>query len=69
MLSVRTKYSEINPDNQEIVNTSLYLMAIDCDNRLFSKLPVNGDLKQVKKWNKPINDKFIKKMIINSCSY
>ena len=68
-LSVLTKYSEINPDDQQPINTTLYLMAIDCKNRLYAKLPVNGELKQVKDWNTPINDKLIKKTIINSCSY
>ena len=68
-LSVITKYSEINPDDHEIINTNSYLIAVDCENRLFSKLPINGDLKQVKNWDKPLNDKLIKNTIINSCSY
>ena len=68
-LSVITKYSEVNPEDQNIINTASYLMAIDCENRLFSKLPVNGEIKQVKNWENPINDKLIKKTIINSCSY
>ena len=68
-LSVLTKYSEINPDDQTIVSTNSYLMAIDCENRLFSKLPVNSKIDQVKNWDEPINDKLIKKTIINSCSY
>ena len=68
-LSVLTKYSEINPDDQTIVSTNSYLMAIDCENRLFSKLPVNSKLDQVKNWDEPINDKLIKRTIINSCSY
>ena len=68
-LSVLTKYSEINPDDQTIISTNSYLMAIDCDNRLFSKLPVNADINQVKKLEEPINDKFIKKSILSSCSY
>ena len=68
-LSVLTKYSETNPADEVIINTNTYLMAIDCDNRLFSKLPVNGELKQVKKWIKPIDDKLIKTTIINSCFY
>jgi len=69
ILSVLTKYSEINPDDQTIVSTNSYLMAIDCENRLFSKLPVNSKLDQVKNWDEPIKDKLIKKTIINSCSY
>ena len=68
-LSVLMKYSETNPADQEIKNTNTFLMAIDCENRLFSKLPVNGELKQVKKWNKPVDDKLMKTTIINSCSY
>ena len=68
-LSVTTKYSEINPDDQTIMSTNSYLMAIDCENRLFSKLPVNGELKQVKNWEQPNNDRLIKKTIINSCTY
>ena len=69
MLSVMTKYSEFNPENKELINTTLYLMAIDCENRLFSRLPENGELKQVKKWVTPTNDKLTKKTILNSCSY
>ncbi len=68
-LSVLMKYSETNIADQEIENTNTFLMAIDCENRLFSKLPVNGELKQVKNWIKPIDDKLIKKTIINSCFY
>ena len=68
-LSVITKYSEINPDNDEILSTNSYLMAIDCEKRLFSKLPVSVELKQIKNWDEPTNDKLIKKTIINSCSY
>tara|TARA_Y100001968_G_C19319036_1_gene698228 strand:- start:293 stop:682 length:390 start_codon:yes stop_codon:yes gene_type:complete len=68
-LSVITKFSEVNPDDQKIINTDSYLIAIDCENRLFSKLPINAELRQVKNWLKPINNKLIKKTIINSCSY
>ena len=68
-LSVITKYSEISPVDQAVITTNSYLMAVDCENRLFSKLPINGDLKQVKTWEPPTNNKLIKKTIINSCSY
>ena len=68
-LSVITKKSDISPEDQKIINTDSYLMAIDCDKRLYSMLPVTGDIKQVKNWETPSNDKLIKKAIINSCSY
>ena len=69
LLSVITKQSKIDPEDQKIINTDYYLMAIDCDNRLYSKLPETGDIKQVKNWETPLNDKLIKKTIVNSCSY
>ena len=69
LLSVVIKYSEINPEDQKIITTNTYLMVVDCDNRLYSKLPVNGELKKIKNLNNPLNDKLIKKTIINSCSY
>ena len=68
-LSVITKATKINSENQEIINSNSYLMAIDCENRLFSKLSVNDDLKQVKDWKTPSNDRLIKITILNSCSY
>ena len=68
-LSVFAKHSEIDQDDQTVFNDVPFLMAIDCDNRLLSKFPSNADIKQVKNWENPINDKLIKKTIINSCSY
>ena len=68
-LSVMTKHSEVNTNDRNIINTETYLLAIDCDNRLFSKLPVNAGLNQVKNWTNPTNDKLIKTTIINSCFY
>tara|TARA_Y100001968_G_scaffold283642_1_gene282432 strand:- start:190 stop:519 length:330 start_codon:yes stop_codon:yes gene_type:complete len=69
ILSTSTKYVEINQEDNKIINTYSYIMAIDCEKRLFSKLPSNAELKQVKKWENPINNKLIKKAIVNSCSY
>ena len=68
-LSVIAKHSEIDSDDQTVLNDDPFLMAIDCENRLFSKFPANADLKQVKNWENPINNKLIKTTIINSCSY
>ena len=68
-LSVIAKQLEIDPDDQTVISNDSFLMAIDCENRLFSKFPVNADLKQVKIWETPTNNKLIKKTIINSCSY
>tara|TARA_B100000700_G_scaffold305585_1_gene379752 strand:- start:10879 stop:11175 length:297 start_codon:yes stop_codon:yes gene_type:complete len=69
LLSVMTKYSEVNSNDQNDINTSSYLMAIDCEKRLFSRLPSNGDINQVKNWTNPIDDKLIKQTILTTCSY
>ena len=68
-LSVITKYSEVNPEDQSILSTNSSLIAVDCENRLFSQLPINGELNQVKTWEETSNNRLIKKTIINSCSY
>ncbi len=69
LLTFVTKYAEANQEDNEIINTNSYLMVVDCENRLFSKLPVNAEIKDVKDLIEPINDKLIKKTILNSCSY
>ena len=69
ILSVIARQSEFDSDDQSVMNNELFLMAIDCENRLFSKFPASADLKQVKNWENPINNKLIKKTIVNSCSY
>ena len=48
LLSVISKLTEINPDDQEIIYTDTFLMAIDCEKRLYSKLPIKGEIKQIK---------------------
>ncbi len=68
-LSVITKLSEINPENHETLNSNIFLMAVDCENRLFNRLPLNGELKQVENWESPTNDRLTKKTILNTCSY
>ena len=46
---------------QKITHSNTYLLAVDCDSRLYSKLPLNGDVKQVKRWDNPSNNILIKK--------
>jgi len=68
-LSVIVKHTDINPEDQTASNDDSFLIAIDCDNRLFSKFPANSELRKVKNWESPINNKLIKTTIIKSCSY
>ena len=68
-LSVITKYSDFDKNDQDNMNNESYLLVVDCENRLFSKLPVNGEANQVKVWDAPNDDKLLKKTMLNSCSY
>ena len=61
ILSLTTKYSEINPENQETLNENIYQIQIDCRNRLFKE--------QGEKWEKSVGNKLITETIINSCTY
>ncbi len=69
LLTVMTKYNELNQEDEKIINSNPYLLAIDCENRLFSKLPVDGEIRQVKDWIEPFDNKLIKITIVNTCSY
>tara|TARA_B100000214_G_C23508388_1_gene419405 strand:+ start:65 stop:454 length:390 start_codon:yes stop_codon:yes gene_type:complete len=69
ILSVIAMRSDIITDDQPVTNDDPFLLVIDCENRLFSKFPMQTDFKQVKNWESPINNKLIKTTIINSCSY
>lgn len=68
-ISVIAKYAEIDPDDQTVINDDPFLMTIDCEKRLFNKFPANSNLKEVKNWINPTNNKLIKNTIINTCSY
>lgn len=61
ILSLTTKYSELNPENQETLNTNTYQIQIDCRNRLFKE--------EGEKWEKSVGNKIITETIINSCTY
>ena len=68
-LSVIAIHSEFDPEGKTFINDEPFLMAIDCENRFYSKFSANSDLKQVKNWENAINNKLIKKSIINCCAY
>ena len=68
-LSVMAKHTEMDPHDKTKLNDDTFLMAIDCDKRLFSKFPIKATLKQVKIWENPVNNKLVKETIIKSCSF
>tara|TARA_Y100001968_G_C19453982_1_gene770858 strand:+ start:11237 stop:11707 length:471 start_codon:yes stop_codon:yes gene_type:complete len=61
ILFILTKYSEINPENNDILSTKSYQMEIDCQKRLFKT-------DSSKNWEKP-ETKLMKAAIIKSCTY
>ena len=61
ILTTDAKYTEINQDTLEIINTSIFKLYIDCENRLLKK---DSD----KKWEEP-KSKLNKQTIIKSCSF
>ena len=63
-LSVITKQSEIDPDDQTFVNNEPFLMAIYCENSLFRKFSAYADLMQANNWENHINHKLNKKILL-----
>ncbi len=61
ILSLLTKYSKINSETHEIINSSIYKIDINCDKRLFK---IEGE-----KWEESTGNKFITETILNSCRY
>ena len=69
ILSVITKQAVLNPEDYQIIDTKSYLIAIDCERRLYSNLQLNANVGKIKSWNAPDNNVLIKQTILNSCSY
>ena len=61
ILSIMTRYSEVKPENQDIINSVYYELQIDCSRRLLKK-------ESEKNWGIP-EGKIMKQTIIESCSY
>ena len=61
ILTTHVKYTEINPDSLEILDTSIFRLDINCENRLLKK---DSD----KKWQEP-KSKLNKQTIMKSCSF
>ena len=67
-ISVLTKYSQ-NPTKDKVKgNTSLYVMRINCSNRKFKDISINGITNFKAKWKNSNNDELIDIVIDRSCS-
>ena len=67
-ISVLTKYFQ-NPTNEKVKGkTNLYVMRINCDNREYKDISVNGISSFKAKWKTSNNDELIDVVIDKSCS-
>ena len=67
-ISVLTKYFQ-NPTNEKVKGkTNLYVMRINCDNREYKDISVNGISSFKAKWKTSNNDELIDVVINKSCS-
>ena len=67
-LSVLTKYFQ-NPSKEKLKGeTNLYVMRINCDNREYKDISVNGIPSFKAKWKTSNNDELIDVVIDKSCS-
>ena len=67
-ISVLTKYFQ-NPGKEKVKGeTNLYVMRINCDNREYKDISVNGIPSFKAKWNSSNNDELIEVVIDKSCS-
>ena len=68
-IELLTRFSPNPNKNKESIITTVYLMEIDCSNRLFRDTQINGVQQFNKKWNMTDNDELINGVIDQSCSY
>ena len=67
-ISVLTKYFQ-NPNKEQVKGeTNLYVMRINCDNREYKDISVNGIPSFKAKWNTSNDDELIDVVIDKSCS-
>ena len=68
-IELLTRFSPNPNKNKESIITTVYMMEIDCSNRLFRDTQINGFQQFNKKWNSTDNDELINGVINQSCSY
>ena len=66
ILSVITRFSDIDPKTKEASNTNSYRIEINCEKRLIKN---NTTANKAIGWEKSSGNKLAKQVIIKSCSY
>mgnify|MGYP004405704383 CR=1 FL=1 len=67
-IEISSKYQTFEGKNKKIKNEYIYLMKIDCDNKLFKDIKINNEMQKNNHWQKSNGDLLIDKLIQKSCS-
>jgi len=67
-IKVLTKFFERSTKNKDKGSTDLYVMRINCENKNFKDISINGLPNINAKWNSSNNDELIDSVIDRSCS-
>ena len=67
LIEIKTKYLKKDAENQEIIEENIYTMEINCINKKYKDISVNGKINLSAKWEAPNGDKLINDLISESC--
>ena len=67
LIEIKTKYLKKDAENQEIIEENIYTMEINCINKKYKDISVNGKINLSAKWEDPNGDKLINDLISESC--
>ena len=67
LIEIKTKYLKKDAENQEIIEENIYTMEINCINKKYKDISVNGKINLSAKWEGPNGDKLINDLISESC--
>ena len=67
LIEIKTKHLKKDPENQEIIEENIYTMEINCINKKYKDISVNGKINLSAKWEAPNGDKLINDLISESC--
>jgi len=67
LIEIKTKYLKKDSENQEIIEENIYTMEINCINKKYKDISVNGKINLSAKLEDPNGDKLINDLISESC--
>ena len=67
VIEISTKYLRLNSNNSEVLEENIYLMAIDCINKKYKDISINGKRNSKSNWDISKGDTLINEVISDSC--